>query len=262
MWRQCLEETYSKLKWLLKPVRVRTMKVDVIPSSSSGIVGDRRIQLEARAEVLWGGRVLHFREISSSWLFQRCWVATVGFKESGFGFGFTRQSGERAWVIVWYGNGPVALGSLHLQVPVSAVAAVILWRHANYASSGRGGAACCSHPQQDSQLGLGTLHTLYGHVDQRLALNCYLIVGCCIFKRLWQMKSCGVAAAHLHIFTIFGTGCIIECLIPETRGQYKSWVYCHVAASFIIVSRSRGRWGRGRWRCGRGDVVFQFAVYS
>ena len=50
----------------------------------------------------------------------------MGFKESGFGFGFTRQSGERAWVIVWYGNGPVALGSLHLQVPVSAVAAVIL----------------------------------------------------------------------------------------------------------------------------------------
>ena len=46
----------------------------------------------------------------------------MGFKESGFGFGFTRQSGERAWVIVWYGNGPVALGSLHLQVPVSAVA--------------------------------------------------------------------------------------------------------------------------------------------
>ena len=30
----------------------------------------------------------------------------------------------------------------------------------------------------------GKLHTLYGHMYQRLALNCYLIVGCCIFKRL------------------------------------------------------------------------------
>ena len=29
------------------------MKVDVIPSSSSGIVGERRVQLEARTEVPW-----------------------------------------------------------------------------------------------------------------------------------------------------------------------------------------------------------------
>ena len=65
-----MEETFSKLKWLFIPVRVRTMKVDVIPSSSSGIVGERRVQLEARTEVLWGGRVLQFWEISSSWLFQ------------------------------------------------------------------------------------------------------------------------------------------------------------------------------------------------
>ena len=79
--------------------------------------------MEVRVEVLWRGRVLQFWEISAFFFMAiSTMLSTVGFKESGLGFGFTRLSGERAWVIVWYGNAPVALGTLHFQVPVSAVA--------------------------------------------------------------------------------------------------------------------------------------------
>jgi len=43
--------TTVRISFTILPVHVRTMKVDVIPSSRSsfGIVGDRGVQLEARA---------------------------------------------------------------------------------------------------------------------------------------------------------------------------------------------------------------------
>ena len=95
----------------------------------------------------------------------------------------------------------------------------ILWRHANYARSARGGAACC---RQTSQLGLERLHTLYGHMYQRIALKCYLIVGCCIFKRLCHKKSCGVAAAHRQMSTSSWNRMYYRTSHSGTRGQYKS----------------------------------------
>ena len=148
------------------------------------------------------------------------------------GFGFTRLSGERAGSLsAWYGNDTVT----HRNTPPPGAIQFILWCHANYASSTRGGAACC---RQTSQLGLERLHTLYGHMYQRLALKCYLIVGC-IFKRLWHMKSCGVATAHRQISTSSWNRMYYRTSHSGTRGQYCA-EFVAMWLSFIVG------WGRNR----------------
>ena len=172
-------------------------------------------------------------------------LSTVGFIKSQLGLGFRLYiSGERAWVIVWYGNDTVALGTLHFQAPVCSSNCCYLMTSCKYASSGRGGAACCSQPQLAGQLGLERLkHTVWScgpETSVKLLSGCRMLYfqAPVTHEVVWDC-----CCAPSDISTIFGTGCIIECLIPETRGQYKGWVHCHVSVSFI-VSRSRRYCGR------------------
>ena len=124
----------------------------------------------------------------------------------------------------------VTLGTLHLQVPVPAVAVnllgiqFILWRHAN------------SPPwrvwlRETKPAGAWeTTHIVWSYVQEtsvEVFSDCRMLYFQASVHDTWSR-----VGLLLRINIVFGTGCIIECLIPETRGRYKTWlrwVHCHVA---------------------------------